>query len=248
MVQIYGPSRFSWAIAIFAALTTLHMDDAAGAVNVRDLQPGQLGASETGGIERHQQSALERCRGGFDETVDFLPAEYGRQMEHLLRVRCQVCTPRLLQRPDVEETDSAEMLDNSVGLELPFAEQIGLVLADVIRPELVGRTVEVARELGNGSEIRARRAGSVIATLEFLEHQPSQMGHRDLLVTAPYRDSSDATHEDQCRRMRTRKRLPLRLRSSRLSTRIEPLRPYDGPHGECRSVPTFARNADYTSN
>jgi hypothetical protein len=58
---------------------------------------------------------------------------------------------------------------------------------------LVGRTVEVARQLGNGSEIGARGAGGVISTLEFLEHQLSQMGHRDLLVTAPYRDSSDAT-------------------------------------------------------
>ena len=136
--------------------------------------------------------------GGFDETVDFLPAENGWQMEHLLRVRRQVCTPRLLQRPDVEEADSAEMLDNGVGLELPFAEQIRLVLADVIRPELVRRTVEVARKLVNGPEISVRGAGSVISTLEFLEHQLSKMGHRDLLVTAPYRDLPDAAHRDQC--------------------------------------------------
>src|SRR2546422_8188908 len=76
-------------------------------------------------------------------------------MEHLLRVRGKIRTPRLLQRPDVEEADSAEVLDNGVGVVLPFTEQIRLVLADVIRPKLVGRTVEVARKLVNGSGIKA---------------------------------------------------------------------------------------------
>ena len=110
-------------------------------------------------------------------------------MDHLLGVRCQVGAPRLLQRPDVEEPDSAQVLDDGVGLKLPFAEQIRLVLADVIRPELVGTTIEVARKLVNGPEISARGAGSVISTLEFLEHQLLEIGHRDL-VTAPYRDSA----------------------------------------------------------
>ena len=108
------------------------------------------------------------------------------------------------------------MLDNGVGVILPFTEQICLVLADVIWSQLVGTTVELSRKLVNGSEISADGAGSVISTLEFLEHHLSKMGHRDLLVTAPYRDLSDATHGDQadeCAR-----RLPLRLRSSRLGS------------------------------
>jgi len=70
----------------------------------------------------------------------------------------------LLQRPDVEEADPSKMLDNGVGVELPFTEQIRLILADVIRPELVGTTIEVARKLVNGPEISARGAGSVIST------------------------------------------------------------------------------------
>ena len=95
------------------------------------------------------------------------------RLEHLFRIRGKVRTPRLLQCPDVEEANSAEMLDNSIGLKLLSAEQIRLVLADVIRPELVGRTMEVARKIGNGSEIGARGAGGIISTLEFLEHQLS---------------------------------------------------------------------------
>ena len=92
-------------VAIFPALAALHVDHVARTVDIGDLQAGQFGATETCGIQRHQQSALERRRGGFDKTVDFLPAENGRQMQHLLRIRRQVRAPRLLQRPDVEEPE-----------------------------------------------------------------------------------------------------------------------------------------------
>src|ERR1700674_5885464 len=67
-------------IAILAALASLHMDYVAGTVNVGDLEISQFGATQTGGIKRHQQNALERTGSGFDETVDFLPDENGRQM------------------------------------------------------------------------------------------------------------------------------------------------------------------------
>jgi hypothetical protein len=62
----------------------------------------------------------------------------------------------------VEETNSTEMLDDGVGLEPSLAEQVCLVLADVIRAELVRRTIEVTRKLVNGSDISAHGAGSVI--------------------------------------------------------------------------------------
>src|ERR1039457_4889277 len=102
-------------------------------------------------------------------------------MNHFLWIGRQVRAPRLLQRLDVEETDPAEMLNDRIGLELSLAEKIRLIVTNMIRPELVGRAVEVTRELLNGAEICAYRAGCVIATLEFLEHQLSKMGHRDLL-------------------------------------------------------------------
>ena len=42
------------------------------------------------------------------------------------------------------------MLDDRVRVEFSFAEQIGLIVADVIRTELVGRAVEISGELFNG--------------------------------------------------------------------------------------------------
>ena len=65
-------------IAILAALATLHMNYVAGTIDVRDLEISQFGTTETRGLERHQQSALERRRSSFDEAVNFLPAEDGR--------------------------------------------------------------------------------------------------------------------------------------------------------------------------
>ena len=126
-------------IAILAAFAALHVNYVAATVYIRDFQPGQFGAPESCGIEGHEQSALKRRRRGFDETVDFLSAEDGWKMDHLLRVRRQVGAPGLLQRPDVEEPDPAQVLDDGVGLKPSFAEQIRLVLADVIRSELVRR-------------------------------------------------------------------------------------------------------------
>jgi hypothetical protein len=147
------------------------MNYVAAAVDICDLQPGQFGAPETCGIEGHEQSSLEGRGRGFDETVDFLPAQDGGEMDHFLWVRSQVGAPGLFQRPDVEEPDAAEMLDDGVGLQLSFAEEIRLILADVIRPELVGRAVEVTGILFDRPEISACCAGCVVSTLEFLEHQ-----------------------------------------------------------------------------
>jgi hypothetical protein len=48
----------------------------------------------------------------------------------------------LLEWPDVEEADSAEVLDDSVGVILPFEEQIRLVLADVFRPSWSGERLK----------------------------------------------------------------------------------------------------------
>jgi hypothetical protein len=102
-------------------------------------------------------------------------------MQHFLWIWRQIRAPRLLQRLDIEETNSAEMLDNRVGVELSFAEQIRLVLSDVVWSELVGRAVEITREISNGTKIGAGCAGRIISTLEFLEHQLSQIGHGNLL-------------------------------------------------------------------
>ncbi len=77
-------------------------------------------------------------------------------------------------------------MDRAVG-ELPVAEQVSSVFADVCRAELVGRTVKMAREVLNDSEVGAPGGIGEVTTLEFVEHHLSKMGHKNLLETRPYR-------------------------------------------------------------
>jgi hypothetical protein len=71
-----------------------------------------------------------------------------------------------LQHLDEEESQSSDsLMDRAVG-ELPVAEQVSSVFADVCRAELVGRTVKMAREILNDSEINAPGRIGEITTLE----------------------------------------------------------------------------------
>jgi hypothetical protein len=51
----------------------------------------------------------------------------------------------------------------------------------VFSTQLVGRTVEIPREMRDGSDVTVDGGLSVIATHEFFEHHLAKMGHRDLI-------------------------------------------------------------------
>jgi hypothetical protein len=79
----------SWAqhdVAILASLAAADMDDHALAVDVADLQVSDFSAPSAGGIQRHQQDAVEGPLRCIDETCDLLLAEHLRQVQDLLRV------------------------------------------------------------------------------------------------------------------------------------------------------------------
>jgi hypothetical protein len=82
-----------------------------------------------------------------------------------------------------EEAQGGALLLDGAGGELTVFEQVDLVGADVFRTKLVGTFPEVRREVRNGVEISSYGILSVIATLEFVQHHLSKMGHKDLLVT-----------------------------------------------------------------
>src|ERR1700684_1436142 len=62
------------------------------------------------------------------------------------------------------------------------AEQIRLVLADVLRSELIRWAPEITREIFDRLDVAVYGSLSVITTLEFLEHHFAKVGHR----LAPY--------------------------------------------------------------
>src|SRR6202022_1296531 len=120
-------------IAVFAAFTALDVDHHALAVDVTHFQACEFGTAESGGVERHQQSAMQRRASCIDESRTFFLAEDRWQVKGLLRVGRLGNAPGFLERFHVEESESCKMLRHRVRRELPLVEQRGLIFADVLR-------------------------------------------------------------------------------------------------------------------
>ena len=70
--------------------------------------------------------------------------------------------------------------------DLPFLKSLGLVFTNVPSTQAVRRTVEPSRKIFDGVDVTAYSFFRVVKALEFLQHQFTKMGHRDLLVTQTY--------------------------------------------------------------
>jgi hypothetical protein len=97
-------------------------------------------------------------------------AENQRQVQHLLGIRCLNHAPGLLESLDVEEAQGREPLGDGVGSQLELLEQRDLVLANVIRTQLIGGTAEILSEMFDGADVAVDGGPSVVASLEFFEH------------------------------------------------------------------------------
>src|SRR6266481_7098198 len=119
-------------IAVFATFTALDVDDHALTVDVTYFQTREFGTAESGGIERHQQSAMQRRASRIDELRHILLAEDRWQMNGLLRVGRLGNAPGSLERLDVEKAQSRQMLRHRVRREFPLLEQLCLIFTNVL--------------------------------------------------------------------------------------------------------------------
>src|SRR5271157_4728824 len=169
-------------ISVLTAFPAANVDDHASAVDIGNLQAGQLGAPCPGAIERHQYDAMKPSPRRVDEEGHFCGAQYAGQVSRPLRIRCISHAPCLLNRLDEEEAQPGQSLGDGMCGEFPLAEQIGLVMADVLRTELIRRALEVTREVLDRLDVAVSGSLSVVTTLEFLEHHFAKVGHR----SSPY--------------------------------------------------------------
>src|SRR5271165_2244370 len=169
-------------ISVLTAFPAADVDDHASAVDIGDLQASQLGAPYPGAIEGHQYDAMKSSLGRVDEEGNFFWAQYTGQMSRLLRIRRIGHAPWLLHRLDEEEPQRGQPLRDGMCGEFPLAEQIRLVLADVLRTELVRRTLEITCEVLDRLDVAVFGSLGVITTLEFLEHHFAKVGHK----SSPY--------------------------------------------------------------
>ena len=114
---------------------------------------------------------MKRRQRAFEQAGDFFPAQDHRQLPGLLGVRCLLYAPVPLQRLVEEETERANPLVDGVGGEMALPEQIGLVLADVLRAEIFSGPIEMPAQILNRAQVGTRGSLRVIPPLEFLEHQ-----------------------------------------------------------------------------
>ena len=80
-------------VAVLATLAALDVNHHASAIDVADLQASQLGVANAGGVEGHEDGAIEGCRRGIDELRYFFLTENGGQAVALSWDReCRQCS------------------------------------------------------------------------------------------------------------------------------------------------------------
>src|SRR5271169_4326010 len=112
------------------------------AIDVIDFQVCQFSASYTGGVERHQQSAMIRSQSCVDESRDFFPAEDRRKVKCSFRIGRLGDAPGFLESFDVEESQSCQSLRNRGRRQLALLEQLGLIFTNVFGTQTIWRTLE----------------------------------------------------------------------------------------------------------
>jgi hypothetical protein len=75
-----------------------------------------------------------------------------------------------LQSLHEKESQGRDAVDHRAGCQLAVLQQIGLLGPKFVGAELVGGLAKILSEVGHDSQIIVRRAGRVVATLEFLQH------------------------------------------------------------------------------
>src|ERR1039458_129591 len=84
-------------IAVLASLAAANMNDHPLAVDIADLEVGHFCATCARGIEGHQQNAMKGKLCRVDQARHFVLAQYLRQVQNLLRIRCLGNAPASLQ-------------------------------------------------------------------------------------------------------------------------------------------------------
>jgi hypothetical protein len=108
------------------------------------------------------------CR--VDESCDFFLTQDRRETNDLLRIRSFVRAPWLVEGFNEEEAQGRQPLRHRVGGQFSLAEKLCLILADVLRTQLVWPALEVSCKILDGADIGGCCTLRVIATLEFLQH------------------------------------------------------------------------------
>src|SRR5260370_3482624 len=149
------------------------------AVDIGDLKAAKFRAPDTRRIKGHQHRAMEEVTGRVDELRHFLGTQDLRKFAMPFGSRNIFEQITSLQSLDIEKAERGNVLLYSAGIQLPLLKQVGLILAQVLRAELVGRLMEMAGEFLDDPYVGSYGTLSVIAALEVLQHHFTETRHRE---------------------------------------------------------------------
>ena len=114
---------------------------------------------------------MKGCIRSLNQPRNFFLTEYPGKVTHLLRIGRLGDAPVALQHVNVEEPQRRQPQDDGVRAELQLGEQHRLILANVFRAKLIGRTTKVPAEVLNTVQVGADGGSGEVAAMQLLNHE-----------------------------------------------------------------------------
>ena len=156
----------------FTLLASLAADvqNAAGAVDVRDLKTGSLHESQATGVDGGQADAVDVDAHLVEDAPDFAAAEHHRKPLFRSRLGDVEALPIAAEGLVVEESEPAEHDREGAAGDLLLESQMQQVAADLVFIEFVRRPAVVACQLSNGMDVALDGAFGIALKLHLLYH------------------------------------------------------------------------------
>src|SRR4051794_36600368 len=130
-------------IAITAPLAMPNMHQHALAIDVFHLKVTQFGPTHASRVESHQYGAVKQIVGRVDEPDRFFLRENDGQFARRSRIRHFLDQIVPLQCLAEEEAQCRRVVTNRSHALFSLFEQIELILPDLVRPELIRRSLKI---------------------------------------------------------------------------------------------------------
>ena len=167
-------------VAVLVPLALADVDDHAGAVDVLDAEPGDLGEPQPAGVGGHEHGAVLGVLQRVEEPGHLVLAEDDGELLGRLGAGDLLDDPLPAQGDAVEELEGEAGLLVDVPGDLPLLDQVEQVGADVLGPEVFGRGVEVLGEIGDPLDVASDRLGGQVVEDQVLGHAAAQRRHGQL--------------------------------------------------------------------
>ena len=163
-------------VAVLAALAVLDPDQHAAAVEITDLECGDLRHPQPSTIGRGQRRSAAQPGDRLQEARDLLGAQHDRQLFRLLGT--DDVSDRILpaERHAEEEAQGARHLVD-VRPRQPEADQVDLVGANLSHTQLIRRPAKEATELRHGVDVGLLCRWREITNRHVVDQPPTQRGH-----------------------------------------------------------------------